>query len=142
MDLTRLTALPSTPREQTAVIRCLFRCSNWVFTIPDTGQSRLLGKVRKGAPQALPFLLNRSKPVLLSKLAFCPFTPPGKVRFIVHGCSVGKPTKGFQPFTRQGSLTLDPSPGLVPGFAWIQTGTPTHSLAKGLVCYTNRRQLK
>lgn len=33
------------------------------------------------------------------------------------------------------SRQLDRS-GLVPGFAWIQTGVPTHDLAKGLVCYT------
>ena len=90
-------------------------------------------KREKGAPQALPCLLNRGNPAWLSKVGGLPLPPPGKVHIIESPAPVGKPTKGFQPFTRQGPWALDPSPGLVPGFAWIQTGAPTHGLAKGLV---------
>lgn len=93
-------------------------------------------KREKGAPQALPCLLNRGNPAWLSKVGGLPLPPPGKVHIIESPAPVGKPTKGFQPFTRQGPWALDPSPGPVPGFAWIRTGAPTHSLAKGLVCYT------
>lgn len=93
-------------------------------------------KREKGAPQALPCLLNRGNPAWLSNVGGLPLPPPGKVHIIESPAPVGKPTKGFQPFTRQGPWALDPSPGLVPGFARIQTGAPTHGLAKGLVCYT------
>lgn len=52
-------------------------------------------KREKGAPQALPCLLNKGNPAWLSKVGGLPLPPPGKVHIIGTFCTGGETNKGL-----------------------------------------------